>query len=580
MIIGIKCTHDGGVAIIDGDRLLASVEMEKIGNAPRHMHIASRQDLHRLIAKACEVAGLPLAATANATIVLDGWNEKTPPEYHISLAQYHEASYGDVPLNPLEASWHWPPDLDGWLINRSYASYTHTTGHILGTYMCWPGAEAGEPAHVLVWDGHPGARLYSVTNERVVFCQQITGLAGWLYGAAALYLGEQRQSGDHEAVYADIKKKAEATRYPTKGRRDAPGKMMAYLGMAKPYPLSVVDRAMEVYQEFCQPGHPFAIVPDKAVASNDFDNALCQHEFLFTMVKLFRDHGLDEDPQVMHAFHTLLGRVLLEGLRPFVNGTNSLLFTGGCALNIKWNSMLREELTRSIWVPPFPNDSGSALGVAAVHAWKERGVRSLQWSPYCGPLFDSSGPAPGCRVEPMTLERLVLEHLINDEPVLMLDGPAEIGPRALGNRSIIASPGSAEMKDILNRMKGREHWRPVAPICLEEEAPHLFSPGSADPYMLFEHYVNLDWADRVPAIVHIDGTARLQTVNEEQNPTIYHLLCHWHAHSGLPVLCNTSANFNGSGFFPDLQSAIQWARGAGVKTIWSGGNAYHIRPGT
>ena len=159
----------------------------------------------------------------------------------------------------------------------------------------------------------------------------------------------------------------------------------------------------------------------------------------------------------------------------------------------------------------------------------------------------------------------------SNEPVLFLDGKAELGPRALGNRSILAAPIRGTMKDTLNRVKGREGYRPVAPVCLESHAPDIFDPGSPDPFMLYDHRVRPPWKDRIPAIQHLDGTARLQTVNADEHPLIFELLTAYHAVSGVPLLCNTSANFQGKGFFPDLQSAGQWGE---VNYVWSAGRLF------
>jgi len=153
-----------------------------------------------------------------------------------------------------------------------------------------------------------------------------------------------------------------------------------------------------------------------------------------------------------------------------------------------------------------------------------------------------------------------------DEPVVFLNGRAELGPRSLGNRSILSSASSPDMKRRLNEMKKREHYRPVAPICIEEKAQEIFFPGTADPYMLYEHFIKPEWKGKIPAICHLDGSARLQTINENENLTVYTLLKHYFKISGIPVLCNTSANLNGSGFFPDVESAMKWGW---ANLIWS-----------
>lgn len=152
----------------------------------------------------------------------------------------------------------------------------------------------------------------------------------------------------------------------------------------------------------------------------------------------------------------------------------------------------------------------------------------------------------------------------------MLSGRAELGPRALGNRSILAPATDPDMKDRLNQMKGRESYRPIAPICLESSAPEIFDPGTPDPYMLFEHKVRGDWARRIPAIIHLDGTARLQTI-EHGGCQAARILSEYELLSGIPVLCNTSANFNGCGFFPDVASAAKWGK---TKYIWANGTMF------
>jgi len=121
------------------------------------------------------------------------------------------------------------------------------------------------------------------------------------------------------------------------------------------------------------------------------------------------------------------------------------------------------------------------------------------------------------------------------------------------------------MKDILNMVKKRESYRPVSPICLEDRAKEIFNPGISDQYMLFDHIVKEEWKDKVPAICHLDGTARLQTITEEQNQVIAKLLRCYEGLSNIPLLCNTSANYNGSGFFPNAESAMKWGR---VNYVW------------
>jgi carbamoyltransferase len=223
-------------------------------------------------------------------------------------------------------------------------------------------------------------------------------------------------------------------------------------------------------------------------------------------------------------------------------------------------------------VPPFPNDSGSAIGAAALGLIAERGPVAITWNPRLGPALKPTPELPdGWRTAPCTPEELGALLHETGKPVVVLDGRAELGPRALGGRSILAAAVDREMKTVLNDVKKRESYRPVAPICLEEHAPALFSPGTPDPHMLFDHVVRPEWRDRIPAVLHLDDTARLQTVGRDDDATLRRVLVAYHERSGIPVLCNTSANLNGSGFFPDVASALAWGR---VDMVWSENTLY------
>jgi carbamoyltransferase len=125
-------------------------------------------------------------------------------------------------------------------------------------------------------------------------------------------------------------------------------------------------------------------------------------------------------------------------------------------------------------------------------------------------------------------------------------GASEFGPRALGNRSLLADPRNAEMKDILNkRVKHRQAFRPFAPIVLAERVREIFEGEEDSPFMLIAKRVRPEWRDRIPAVVHVDGTARVQTVREQTNPRLYRLLREFEALTGVPVLINTSFNVKG-----------------------------------
>ncbi len=136
-------------------------------------------------------------------------------------------------------------------------------------------------------------------------------------------------------------------------------------------------------------------------------------------------------------------------------------------------------------------------------------------------------------------------------------GRSEFGPRALGNRSILGDPRRAEMKDILNkRVKFRQAFRPFAPIVTYERAKDIFVGEDESPFMLRAKHVRPEWKDRIPAIVHVDGTARVQTVRREHNERIYDLLTEFEKLTGVPVLVNTSFNIKGAPIVETPQDAM------------------------
>src|SRR6185295_13213040 len=148
--------------------------------------------------------------------------------------------------------------------------------------------------------------------------------------------------------------------------------------------------------------------------------------------------------------------------------------------------------------------------------------------------------------------------LLTEQRVIgWFQGGSEFGPRALGNRSLLADPRKAEMKDILNsRVKHRQPFRPFAPIVLVERAKEIFEGEEDSPFMLIAKPVRAEWRDRIPAVVHVDGTARVQTVSQDTNPVLYRLLKEFEALTGVPVLINTSFNVKGEPIVETPRDAV------------------------
>ncbi|MES9509809.1 carbamoyltransferase N-terminal domain-containing protein [Streptomyces sp. NPDC000609] len=525
LICGIKVSHDGGIAVIDGNRLLLRSE----GMDP--------EDIDRF--------------------VVDGWRSSAANPWAVStykdgeptflpVAPYVDGSMSTDPLHRYPFTAH---DFSGR--SSGYVSYHHVSNHVLGAYCSSPFAAPAHDALALVWDGGTTARLYEVAPKEgaVRPVRELLPFRGRLFALFSANLGPFRtSSGNSDDLDA-------ASRY-----RSIPGKAMAYAALGK-----IEQEAFPVLD---------TLLGGMSEAARDSGDALGR-ELTKERDRLFP--GMS-DADLIATFQGYLGRALVSALEAVVRDRYEgryprLVMAGGCPLNIKWNSAIRASgLFDEIWVPPFPNDSGAAIGTACCEMVSSTEHRSLVWDVRSGPRVSRKEPlSEGWSVQACDERRLA--ELLHTEgtPVVVLSGRAELGPRALGSRSIIAPATESGTKGLLNAMKEREAYRPVAPVCLAHRAGEVFDPGCEDPFMLFEHRVRPQWVNRVPAVIHLDGTARLQTVSSSSSSPIARILTAYEQLSGIPVLCNTSANYNGRGFFPDVASAADWGR---TRYIWSEGRLF------
>jgi carbamoyltransferase len=232
-------------------------------------------------------------------------------------------------------------------------------------------------------------------------------------------------------------------------------------------------------------------------------------------------------------------------------GAENLCMAGGVALNCVMNARIRDAgAFRKVWVQPAAGDAGTALGAALWTDWQERDKRRA-WSmehAFFGPEYPPEEIETFLQRGKIRYRRLrdvagrTAEILARDKIVGWFQGRMEFGPRALGGRSILASPLSPGMQQRLNEIKDREDFRPVAPVVLEEEAARWFVGAQASPFMLFVYEVAPEKAARIPAVRHVDGTARIQTINRRQNALYYDLVKAFGELTGVPVLVNTSFN--------------------------------------
>jgi predicted NodU family carbamoyl transferase len=237
-----------------------------------------------------------------------------------------------------------------------------------------------------------------------------------------------------------------------------------------------------------------------------------------------------------------------------------LLISGGCGLNCDWNSQWKNcGLFSEVFVPPCTNDSGTALGAAIDAQFYYTGNAKIEWDVYMGSWFLEDIEATNMNgfVERSLNIQELCKYLAAGKVFAWVQGRTEMGPRALGNRSLLAAPFDIEIRDKLNKIKHRERFRPIAPICLEEELEKHFEHQGPSPYMLYFQRVK---SPKLLAVTHVDGSARVQTVNQSQNPEIYSLLMEFKELTGFGVLCNTSLNFPGFGFINRLSDLVEYAK--------------------
>ena len=227
----------------------------------------------------------------------------------------------------------------------------------------------------------------------------------------------------------------------------------------------------------------------------------------------------------------------------------NLVFMGGCALNCAANTMLWR-MFDNVWIMPNPGDAGSSLGAAAAAYGSH-----INWQhPYLG--HDLGGEYP---------VGAIITELIRNKIAAVATGRAEYGPRALGNRSILADPRDPTIKDKVNLIKKRESFRPFAPVVMEEHASKWFDMSFTSPYM--QYAVKCLQPDKIPAVVHKDGTSRVQTVNKEQHPGLYNVLSNWYVMTGVPILLNTSLNIKGQPLLNDKKDIKLWEDTYNAKVI-------------
>jgi carbamoyltransferase len=259
-------------------------------------------------------------------------------------------------------------------------------------------------------------------------------------------------------------------------------------------------------------------------------------------------------------------------------GPQTLTLAGGTALNCVANARIAVEGPfERVWVQPAAGDSGTALGAALAVAGRTE--------PFTTPALGRGWTDDELEAElkraalpyerPVSIAAEAARVLADNGIVAWYQGRSEYGPRALGHRSLLAHPGDADTQTRMNDVKGREQFRPIAPMVRAERFAEIFDGVYPSPYMLFVHRVKPAWKNRIPAVVHVDGTARVQTVHDDTEPVVAEMLAEFERLTGLPVVVNTSLNTAGRPMVDTPREAMELFGSAPVDLLAMGPFAVH-----
>lgn len=508
--------HDGAVVHLRDGHLVSSVEAEKDSNY-RYTPISS-PDLLDALGRLEEVPDV---------VCTGGW---WPREAQPTGSRFH-VGYRGVSRDGIVVE-------DGQLIGRpvSFFSSSHERSHLLCGFGMSPYPQ-GSSCYALVWEGAIGAFYEIGPDVNITWIADVMNQPGNRY--AALY-------GLADPTFP---KDAPFSRFT-----DA-GKLMALASFSRRSTPTAEEE--ELMRFLLSSRHVRLDLYDHLESSIYFNVGIDDPEF--------RNFAGIYSDRIFDTFHRFAQKNLRKGL--------PLIVVGGCGLNCDWNTRWRETgIFPEVFVPPVPNDSGSAIGTAIDAQLHFSGDAKIEWSVYSGLPFRTDSPVSHGRYDISDVTYEDVARMLSSGLILgWVSGSYEIGPRALGNRSILAAPFDEGTRARLNEIKQREQFRPIAPACLEADAKRWFGCGHESPYMLFTYTAN---TDALAAVTHVNGTARLQTVSANTNAHLYELLAAFKARTGYGVLCNTSLNFNGKGFINNLTDLDTYTVDHGLDGFVVEGRAY------
>ena len=490
-ILSYNTGHDGAFAYVEDGHLIFSIEAEK-SSGFRHSSL-SIPDAFNALAKLDDVPDV---------LCKGGWWPGDVPREEEPAANYRGVDHHQVIIGKKK--------LFGKTID--YFSSSHERSHLLCAFGM-SSLPKGTPCYALLWEGVIGAFYEIGADLNITKIGDVMPEPGHRY--ALLYALADPTFDKVNSEYSRLS--------------DA-GKLMALASFSKRSQATIEEEKIASFLlQDCE-----HLKPRDCEALKD----LCHYNVGLDDIEFRNFAGIFSD-RLFSRFSQFAEQKLRRGL--------PLLIAGGCGLNCDWNTKWKESgLFSDVFVPPVANDSGSAIGTAIDAQFHFTGDAKIVWDVYAGLNFLSDTPVDYTKFDrwaPST--DTVAAMLANDLILGWVSGRCEIGPRALGNSSILAAPFEANTRERLNVIKQREQFRPIAPVCLEEDAQKWFGCNRRSPFMLYTYRTT---TDELAAVTHVNQTARIQTVSALTNRPLFDLLTAFKERTGYGVLCNTSLNFKTKGF--------------------------------
>lgn len=512
VVVGVNRTQDGSIAVAVGDATVYSLQKERLSR--RKHHWGRLGDLPRLYLDRFPALRQPV------TLVVEGWSS-------------------DSEIDQIEA---YHAELREHLDLTEDAQIVQVSHHLTHLYSAYPTSPFTSAAGLVI--DAQGSRVRDLTEP----VDLPAGTDPSLLEVASFYRGEEGQvtclakqlwDGDWARPVGLGCFYSLLTKMLWPDGEGNEGKVMGLAPFGDPQRHGLPNLEVRGHDVF---------IPDewlKAFEEKDRYTYFTEGRGSFEDCADFAAAG-------QRAFERAL--LQLVGWLHDQTGQDHLVFAGGTALNCSANGrILRESPFADIFIPPSPHDGGTAVGCAIYGVMEVLGQESrFRWNnDFLGPELDDAEVAAAVAYLP--------EGLVADRPDNLLDamvdlleqgrvvalhqGRSESGPRALGNRSIIGDPRRPAMQDYINyRVKGREWFRPLAPLVLADHAARIFEVDRPAPFMQYAADVRPEYRETYPGITHVDGTARLQTVEAVNTPFLHALMTRWFERTGSPVLINTSLN--------------------------------------